>query len=285
MNDFLMQPSQSTTIFGFVELSEAVQILARAGYRCVELSHKTAKRAEQKSVADDLGVRVWSLHGTLDLLAGMGTATERQTAVENEIRAMEDVAVYAPCPYVIHYYCRNTEPDGVDNWRCVVEPLHERAKSLGFVLCLEMIRVRPSKFPYLCKSREVAEFVRSFGSRHLGLCIDVNHVNVYEPIPNVVANSAGLIRTVHLSDNHGGAEGPLSRPRHLPPGDGVINWHEALSALYGAGYEGPLNMELHVEPSDDILVRTRRWAETIRDDILELPGSSRMKGGPPLSSM
>ena len=261
-----MQPSQSTTIFGFVELSEAVQILARAGYRCVELSHKTAKRAEQKSVADDLGVRVWSLHGTLDLLAGMG------------------MAVYAPCPYVIHYYCRNTEPDGVDNWRCVVEPLHERAKSLGFVLCLEMIRVRPSKFPYLCKSREVAEFVRSFGSRHLGLCIDVNHVNVYEPIPNVVANSAGLIRTVHLSDNHGGAEGPLSRPRHLPPGDGVINWPEALSALYGAGYEGPLNMELHVEPSNDILVRTRRWAEAIRDDMLESLGSSRMKGGPPLSS-
>ena len=269
MNDLFMQPSQSTTVFGFVELAEAAGALARAGYRCAELSRKTSRRAEQKPVADDLGISVWSIHGTLDLLAGMGTAAKRRAAVEDEMRAMDDVAVYAPCPYVIHHYCRNTEPDGMANWREVVARLHEHAKALGLILCLEVIRVRPGKFPYLCKSAEVADFVRGFASDHLGVCIDVNHVNVYEPIPLVAENSSGLIRSVHLSDNHGAAEGPRARPRHIPPGDGIINWPEALTALYGNGYNGPLNMELHVEPTHEVLVRTREWAEAIKAEMAD----------------
>ena len=269
MNDFFMQPSQSTTIFGRVDLSEAARPLARAGYRCVELSRKTTRRAQHKPVLDDLGIAVWSVHGSLDVLAGTGTPVESRKAVDDELRAMSEVAVYAPCPYVIHYYCPNAGPNRTDQWKHCVERLHERARSLGFVLCLETIRVRPKDFPYLCKSREVAQFVRSFNSDLLAVCIDVNHVNVYEPIAEAAANSAGLIRTVHLSDNHGVTAGPLLPFRHLPPGDGVIDWPAALTALYRAGYKGPLNMELHVEPSHELFVRTRKWAEWIRSRIRE----------------
>lgn len=267
MNDFHMQPSQSTTIFGRVELSEVVGPLARAGYKSIELSSRTLKRAEQKPAVEDSGLRVWSVHGTLDILAGLGTRAQRRKAVDDALRPMEDMAVYAPCPYVVHYFCNNTDAEGIAAWRHTVERLHEQAKSLGFVLCLEAIRARhdkPGGFPYLCKSEEIAEFVRSFESDHLGICLDVNHVNLYEPLPQVAANSAGLIRNVHLSDNHGAKPGT---PRHLPPGDGIINWTEALVAIYKARYEGPLNMELRAEPSHELLVRTRTWAESIGNQI------------------
>jgi len=262
-----MQPSQSTTIFGAAGLAEAVQALVQAGYRCAELSRKTGRRAADKRIADDQGLRIWAIHGTLHLHAGAEDIAERRRAIRDEQDAMEELAVYAPCPYVVHYYCRNTDPDGPDVWKQTVEQLHETAKRLGFVLCVETLRARPGSFPYVCGSAEVAAFVREFGSEHLGICLDVNHVNVYEPIPLAAARSAGLIRDVHLSDNHGVAEGPLAQLRHLPPGDGVIDWPQTLHALYGAGYSGPLNMELHVEPSHDVLVRTRRWAETIRDAV------------------
>lgn len=263
VNDFLMQPSQSTTIFGRVELSEAVGPLARAGYRNIELSSRTLKRSEQKQAADDLGLRIWSVHGTLDKLGGLGTDAERRKAVDDEIRAMEDVAVYAPCAYIVHYFCRNTDAAGVANWRDTVGQLHEQAKSIGFVLCLEMVRGRPEipgKFPCVCKSAEVADFVRAFDSDNLGVNIDVNHVNAYEDIPDVAANSAGVIRSIHVSDNHGAKEGT---PRHLPPGEGIIDWPQALGAIYRNGYEGPINMELRAEPTHELLVRTREWAEAM----------------------
>ena len=263
-----MQPSQSTTIFGRVDLSEALEPLARAGYRHIELSRKSWRRAENKPMADDLGLRVWAVHGTLDLIAGIGTSAERQEAVDDELRAMDDVAVYAPCPYIVHHFCRNTDPDGVDDWKLLVEPLHERAKSLGFVLALEQLPVG-SAFPYVCKSAAVAEFVRSFDSEHVGLCVDFNHVNLVEDFTTVARNSAGIIRTIHISDNHG------IREEHLPPGEGIIAWPEALSAIYDAGYEGPLNMELHVPPTHELLVSTREWAERMADELasrVSIPG-------------
>lgn len=264
MNEFFLKPSQSTTIFGRVELSEALPPLAKAGYKIVELSRNSSKRAEHKPMLDDLGMAVWAVHGTLDLLAGMGDAPARRKALADELRAMADVAVYAPCPYIIHHLCRNTDPDGPDNWRQVVGPLHDQAKALGFVLSLETVPAKPAAaggFPYVCKSAESAEFVRSFRSAHLGICIDMNHVNLYEDFAAVGANSAGLIRTVHVSDNHG------TKEEHLVPGDGIINWENALAAIYKSGYRGPINMELHVPPAHETLVRARIWAEKLAEKL------------------
>lgn len=258
-----LQPCQSTTIFGRVELSEALGPLAAAGYEYIELSRNSSRRAECKPMADDLGLNVWAVHGTLDLAAGMGNAAERQAAVEAELRAMDEVAVYAPCPYIAHYMCRNTEPEGADQWKEVVARLHERAAGLGFVLSLEQVPAKPAGvgLPYLCKSAEVAAFVRSFAPEYLGICMDLNHVNLHEEIGAAAGNSAGLIRTIHVSDNHGLEE------EHLAPGDGVIEWAAALGAVYGAGYEGPVNMELHVPPCHELFVRTREWAERMAEGL------------------
>ena len=261
---FRLQPSQSTTIFGRVELSEALPPIAAAGYNVVELSRNSAHRARHSKMAADLGLRVWAVHGTLDVLAAMGTERERRAAVDDEIRAMEAVAVYAPCPYVIHYLCRNTEPEGREDWKRVVERLHERAAALGFVLALETVPMIPSEqggLPYLVQSAEAADFVRGFQSPHVGVCLDVNHVNLTEDLADAARHFAGLIATVHLSDNHGVHE------EHLPPGEGTINWLPALRAIYEAGYAGPLNMELHVPPSHGLLVRAREWAERAAESL------------------
>jgi len=261
-NAFL-RPCQSTTIFGRVELADAVRPIAGAGYRWAELSRNSLNRAESRGLLADLGLNVWAVHGTLGLAVSMGEAVEARRAIENELRAMDEVACYAPCPYVLHHLCRNADPDGPDAWRRVVERLHEKAVELGFILCLESVPKKPpgKGFPYCCRSEEVAAFVHSFGSPHIGICVDLNHANLYEDLSNVAANTAGLVRTIHISDNHGREE------EHLPPGEGVIDWLPALRALYRGGYDGPLNMELHSPPSHDLLLRTRLWAEEMADAL------------------
>jgi len=266
--DVFMKPCQSTTIFGRVDLCAALPPLAKAGYRLIELSRKTSRRAEYKRMLDDLGMRVWAVHGTLGIVEDPASEQERRKRVEDELRAMEDVAAYAPCPYIVHYLCLDSEPRSMENWKRAVEALHERARSLGFVLALEAVPAKPREeggLPYLWKSAEIARFVKSFRSDHLGICMDVNHVNLSESIPSAAANSVGLIRAIHVSDNHGIVE------EHLPPGEGIIDWPSALAAIYRAGYEGPIAMELHVPPTHELFVRTYRWAvgmaEVVRQSL------------------
>ena len=259
MPDCFMQPCLSTTIFGRVELKDTLKPIADAGYKLIELSRKSAHRAECKSMLDDMGIKVWSVHGTFHLHRVFGEHVSVQDDVDRELRAMEDVAVFAPCPYIVHYLCRNTEPGGPEEWREAVEPLHEQAKAIGFTLCVETVPSKEygSSIPYLVKSREAADFVRSFDSRHLAVCVDLNHVNMWEDIAETTAVCNGLIRNIHVSDNHGKCE------EHLIPGDGIIDWQRTLTHVVRAAYRGPLNLELHVEPSPEALVRARQWAEEI----------------------
>ena len=263
MNDAFLSPSQSTTIFKRVELCETLEPLAKAGYQVIELSRNSANRGRYRQMVADLGLRVWAVHGTLGLPASLGTAEERQATVDAELEAMEEVAAYAPCPYIVHHMHRTGDADGPEDWKRSIERLHERARSLGFVLCVEPVICKPHGFPYHCPTTEVAAFVRSFESDHLGVCLDVNHVNVSEDLVEAIGNLAGLIRTVHLSDNHGEGE------EHLPPGEGVIDWPAMLTALYRSGYAGPLNMEIHVPPTHELLVNMRLWAEEMASLIRE----------------
>ena len=273
-NDFFMQPCLSTTMFGKIELGETLKPIADAGYRLIELSRKSFHRSKYKPMADDLGLRVWSVHGTLHLPNVFGEEGDTQEYVEKELRAMDEVAVFAPCPYIVHYLCRNTEPGGREEWRGVVAQLHEHARAIGFVLCLETVPSKDygSSVPYLIKSDEAGELVRSFNSDHLAICVDLNHVNMWEDIAETTAACDGLIRNIHVSDNHGKCE------EHLPPGEGIIEWPRTLRCLVEAGYRGPINLELPVEPTHEVLVRTREWAEVTGREISEKIGLAERSG-------
>jgi len=56
------------------------------------------------------------------------------------------------------------------------------------------------------------------------------------------------LTTVHLADHAPGS------PRHLPPGEGALDWHAILRALQTAGYTGPLILEpAHVKDPATLL--------------------------------
>ncbi len=235
----------STTVFGpetpELSLEEMIQRVATAGYKFVELSRKQHDLAGRSRFINEAGLRVWSIHGTLADTAASPEEPLRRAAVMEEFKRMDDVAAFAPCPYVIHYVDRYLNPDYGRSFRKSVSELYQHASPLGLVLAIETAPYKPLQNERYPDSAEIAALVRSFAAPDLGMTIDINHSNINEKLSVVCDNCNGLIANVHISDNYGEWED------HLPPGQGVIPLAETFAALRHNGYAGPCNLEFHAQ--------------------------------------
>ena len=101
----VLKPCLSTTIFGRVPLEQTLKPIADAGFRIIELSRNSSNRGPCKPMVDDMGLSVWSARGTLGLEVMSDSADIVQKELDRELRAMEEVAVYAPCPYIVWGKC------------------------------------------------------------------------------------------------------------------------------------------------------------------------------------
>ena len=243
-----MDISISTTIFQTSEkklcgFDEGLAMCAQAGFKLLELSRKHGGLAEKRSLIDSLGMSVWSVHGTLGGGAVSADEALRKKTVEDECARMEDAAVYAPCPYVVHYLDRVNDPNVGMRFRESIEALRVKAEETGLLLAVETAPYKPKINERYPDSREIAGFVRWFDSPHVQLCIDLNHSNLNEDLIEVCENCSGLIANIHVSDNHGVWED------HLPPGEGIIDFSRVFRALSENGYAGPCNIECHVPDS------------------------------------
>jgi len=261
--------SISTTIFGSeapgnYPLEEALRMIRDAGYPIIEFSRKHRDLAARRSVVESLSLTVWAVHGTLGYEAVSSSESARRGAVDRERARLEDAAAYAPCPYVVHYLHRSHDGSAGRCWRKSMEEVHRYAASLDINLAVETFPHKPQIHDRYADSREIAEFVRSFGSAHMSVCVDINHSNVMEDLGDVTRNCEGLISNIHVSDNHGDCE------EHLPPGEGTIDICGALRALIESGYGGPCNLECHIpgQPTVEMLVEMRGYAERCVAQIL-----------------
>jgi sugar phosphate isomerase/epimerase len=239
-----MELSISTTIFQTSEktlcsFEKGLKMCADAGFEWIELSRKHSDLTRKKDFIESLGLKVWSVHGTIGGGATSASESERRETVEIELARMEDSAVFAPCPYVIHYLNRANDPAIGVAFRKSIEDLVEKAVELGLNLAIETVPHKSSNERYP-DSMEVAEFARSFDSPNVSVCVDLNHSNLNEDLIQVCSNCSGLISNIHVSDNHGEYED------HLPPGEGVIEFPPVFLALRKNGYAGPCNIECHV---------------------------------------
>ena len=239
-----MDISISTTIFQtstnkLCSFEDGIAMCAEAGFNWLELSRKHGELTDKKELIESLGLSVWAIHGTLDGNAISSSDKLRKESVAIELRRMEDSAVFAPCPYVIHYLNRSNNPEIGIAFRKSIEDLVGKAIELGLNLAIETVPHKTGNERYP-ESLEVVEFVRSFNSSNVSVCIDLNHSNLNEDLLQVCANAKGLISNIHVSDNHGIYED------HLPPGDGVIDFPPVFNALRKHGYTGPCNIECHI---------------------------------------
>ena len=243
----------STSVFGRVFTPEHVDALDASAIDAVEVVGPVPQCPfDQRQVRDALRdrfrsarVRLHSVHlpygSRLDLSHPDPAA--RAAAVEQTVANLRAAAELGARLMVIH---PSAEPipleapervTHLDASRRSLEELAPIAAGLDVRLAVECL-------PRSCLGHTAAELnaiVAHVDPIAVGVCIDVNHLNLREPDIGAAVRSLGhRLFTLHCSENDGLDE------RHWLPGTpgGVIDWNAFLGALRDVRYPGPFLYEL-----------------------------------------
>jgi sugar phosphate isomerase/epimerase len=134
-----------------------------------------------------------------------------------------------------------------DAARRSIEALAEAAEPLGVSIAVEVI---PND---LSGAESLTELVNEdIAAGNAGLCLDTGHARMDGDVVDAIETAAGHLLAVDIHDNRG------RNDDHLVPGDGVIDWPAAMTALQKVGYDGALTFELSSRgPAKDALARAR----------------------------
>ena len=211
------------------------------------------------------GAPVIAVHGVGKGNWFADTPGEQKKAARETAQYLEYFAEFAPCPAVQHYLDRYNNPEMGKKLRAVMEYLLEETEKLGFVFCMENAPYKPEHNERFPNVAEVAAFARSFGKDRMFMTFDLNHANLHEDPVAVCADCAGLVKHIHISDNHG------FREEHLIPGTGTMDLGSIMTALYQNGFDGPWNLEFgfakDTEPTLEQYQQVYQYMKTLVDQI------------------
>jgi sugar phosphate isomerase/epimerase len=146
---------------------------------------------------------------------------------------------------------------GLDNPRLVAAFFEsaawagERAREAGLTLCIENV-----SWCYL-RTPEHVRAIRDAGLP-VGFTCDAFQARESEIAPADMVHAMGdRLVTVHLSDYS--SDGP----RHMPPGNGDVDWSALAVALNDVDYAGPLILETANVNDDDVLLAARAFVRRV----------------------
>jgi sugar phosphate isomerase/epimerase len=111
------------------------------------------------------------------------------------------------------------------------------------------IRLALELLPRTCLANTVDEALQICGglpAEDIGICLDVNHINLREDPAAAVKRLGPRILSFHISDNDGVDE------RHWFPFEGVIDWPSFMGAVRAIGYEGQFVFETGGSLGEDL---------------------------------
>ena len=125
-----------------------------------------------------------------------------------------------------------------------IEHLRAFAKPLGVRILLENI---PNE---LSTPDKLVELIHAAHFDDVGVCFDVGHAHMMASVPQAFEILKQHIRSTHMHDNK------KDKDTHLWPGEGSIDWKEAMELLRSAPHTPPLLLEIEgdekVNPLDKI---------------------------------
>jgi sugar phosphate isomerase/epimerase len=80
----------------------------------------------------------------------------------------------------------------------------------------------------------------------LGVCFDFGHAHVMSSVTEAFEILKPYIRSTHVHDNN------KEKDEHLFPGEGTIDWNEAMSLLREAPHVPPVLLEIDGENRKDV---------------------------------
>ncbi len=242
---------------------DALVTIAGLGFRVVEVflqaeeEYTPAFGAELNRRRRDLGVRVHSLHlysPYFDLWAPYPRMVqETHTRFQRLLEVAAMLETRALTWHGLRY--------GVDNPRLVAAFFEsaawagEQARAAGVTLCIENV-----SWCYLRTPEQVAAIRRA--GLPVGFTFDTFQAGESGTNPTALIHAMdSRLTTVHLADF------ALTGPRHLPPGEGTLDWPSILRALEAVSYGGPLILEPAYIEDPATLLRARDFVQQALTDV------------------
>lgn len=250
----------SAALYPHVTTEDALRVASDLGFQVVELYLQTVGEyhplflAELQQRASDLGLTVYALHiDTRHYHFWSDYRRRRDEAASLFAEAVHMAASLGARCIDWHGLTLAEAKSGVSAERFfdVAAALGERAAASGVVLSLENVS--------WCWMRGPAEVNRvAEAALPIGFTFDPFQAAEAQTDPCEVVWAMGDgVTNAHVSDYASGR-------RHIPVGEGDLDWHAVLSALRATGYGGPLILEAP-QTAGESFVRQQRYLEGIRD--------------------
>ncbi len=171
----------------------------------------------------------------------------RRVESMDEIKRSLEVAEQIPFRFLVQHLGTGGEvfEDQKFEWALSsVEHLHAFAKPLGVSVLLENI---PND---IATPDRIIQLIDTLHIPDLGVCFDFGHAHVMGSVAEAFNRLRSHIRSTHVHDNH------KEKDEHLFPGEGSIDWKEALELLRGAPHVPPVLMEIEGEGRKDIVEKS-----------------------------
>lgn len=184
----------------------------------------------------------WGKGGNPPLNIASPDRSHRIDAMDEIKRAIE-IAEHIPFRFLIQHIGNGGEEfdeKKLDAAMTSVEHLKAFAKPLGVTVLLENI---PNE---LSTPERLVEFIRLAHFDDVGFCFDIGHAHMMDGVRQAFDLMQKNIRSTHLHDNK------KDRDAHLWPGEGSIDWAEAMQLLRTAPHVPPLLMEIDGDDKNNI---------------------------------
>jgi sugar phosphate isomerase/epimerase len=164
-------------------------------------------------------------------------STDRAQRIEamDEIKRALEIAEQIPFRFLVQHLGIGQEVFDERKFEAAmtsVEHLRAFAKPLGVRVLLENI---PNE---LSTPDKLVEFIHTSHLDDVGVCFDIGHAHIMSNVAEAFEILKDHIRSTHLHDN------AKDEDSHLWPGEGSIDWKEALQLLRSAQHTPPLLLEI-----------------------------------------
>ena len=179
-------------------------------------------------------------------------STDRAGRIEamDEIKRALEIAEQIPFRFLVQHLGTPNEDFSEKKFEAAmtsIEHLRAFAKPLGVRILLENI---PNE---LSTPEKLVEMIRGAHFDDVGVCFDVGHAHIMTSVREAFEILRGYICSTHLHDNK------KDKDSHLWPGDGTVDWKEAMELLRSAPQTPALLLELE---GDEKMNPLEKFAET-----------------------
>jgi sugar phosphate isomerase/epimerase len=222
-----------------------------------------AKRISNiKKLRDTYGIR-YGLHSASFVNSAEIEPTVRK-AVEQHLLDYVELAHDLEAEYLVLHFGFHFSLFLDEVFRCLIQtftPVVERAEGYDIPIGIENMNKihEDAEIVYLGVTiEELSTVFQALPSKYLGLTLDVAHASLLQGGPESFINAfPDRIVSTHISDND------MYLDRHVPVGEGKIDFRKVFELLIGIGFKGTLNIEL--KTNQDRLLSKQRLEPILGD--------------------